>query len=99
MSIEPMKIFFKEIKEPTETTMIGNYAVAGGVTQTDPDVICAFPITPQTQSVEGLSDVVHQGRLKAAFIKECPPDVKIEIRNCFVRLHRLHDIVKQVAVK
>jgi pyruvate ferredoxin oxidoreductase alpha subunit len=68
MSIEPMKIFFKEIKEPTETTMTGNYAVAGGVTQTDPDVICAFPITPQTQSVEGLSDVVHQGRLKAAFI-------------------------------
>ncbi|MCK4778937.1 MAG: pyruvate ferredoxin oxidoreductase, partial [Candidatus Lokiarchaeota archaeon] len=48
--------------------MIGNYAVAGGVTQTDPDVICAFPITPQTQSVEGLSDVVHHGRLKAAFI-------------------------------
>ena len=63
-----MKIFFKEIKEPTETAMIGNYAVAGGVTQTDPDVICAFPITPQTQSVEGLSDVVHQGRLKAAFV-------------------------------
>ena len=67
MSVEPMKLFFKEIKEPIETAMIGNYAVAGGVTQTDPDVICAFPITPQTQSVEGLSDVVHQGRLKAAF--------------------------------
>ncbi|MFX0070770.1 MAG: hypothetical protein ACFFAO_06740 [Candidatus Hermodarchaeota archaeon] len=63
-----MRIFFKEIKEPIETTMIGNYAVAGGVTQTEPDVICAFPITPQTQSVEGLSDVVHQGRLKAAFV-------------------------------
>ncbi len=68
MSIEPMKLFFKEIKEPITTTMIGNYAVAGGVTQTDPDVICAFPITPQTQSVEGLADVVHQGRLKAAFV-------------------------------
>jgi pyruvate ferredoxin oxidoreductase alpha subunit len=68
MSIEPMKMFFKEIKEPIETTMIGNYAVAGAVTQTDPDVICAFPITPQTQSVEGLSDVVNQGRLKAAFV-------------------------------
>ncbi|MHA1293173.1 MAG: hypothetical protein ACTSQJ_10935 [Promethearchaeota archaeon] len=49
MSVEPMKLFFKEIKEPIETAMIGNYAVAGGVTQTDPDVICAFPITPQTQ--------------------------------------------------
>ena len=63
-----MRIFFKEIKEPIVTTMIGNYAVAGAVTQTDPDVICAFPITPQTQSVEGLSDVVNQGRLKAAFV-------------------------------
>ncbi len=63
-----MKLFFKEIKEPIETAMIGNYAVAGGVTQTDPDVVCPFPITPQTQSVEGLSDVVHQGRLKAVFV-------------------------------
>ncbi|MFX1237408.1 MAG: pyruvate ferredoxin oxidoreductase [Promethearchaeota archaeon] len=63
-----MKLFFKEIKKPIKTAMIGNYAVAGGVTQTDPDVICAFPITPQTQSVEGLSDVVNQGRLKAAFV-------------------------------
>ena len=70
MSIEPMRLFFKEIKEPTETTMIGNYAVAGAVTQTDPDVICAFPITPQTQAVEGLSDVVNQGRLKGS-IRKC----------------------------
>jgi pyruvate ferredoxin oxidoreductase alpha subunit len=68
MSIEPMRLFFKEIKEPVVTSMIGNYAVAGAVTQTDPDVICAFPITPQTQAVEGLSDVVNQGRLKAAFV-------------------------------
>ncbi|MHA1195355.1 MAG: pyruvate ferredoxin oxidoreductase [Promethearchaeota archaeon] len=63
-----MKLFFKEIKEPIRTAMIGNYAVAGAVTQTDPDVICAFPITPQTQAVEGLADVVNQGRLKAAFV-------------------------------
>ena len=68
ISIEPMKLFFKEIKEPIETAMMGNYAVAGAITQTDPDVICAFPITPQTQAVEGLADVVNQGRLKAAFV-------------------------------
>jgi len=68
ISIQPMRLFFRPIKEPIKTTMIGNYAVAGAVTQTDPDVICAFPITPQTQAVEGLSDVVHQGRLEAAFI-------------------------------
>jgi pyruvate ferredoxin oxidoreductase alpha subunit len=63
-----MGIFFKEIKEPIEVALIGNYAVAGAVVQTDPDVICAYPITPQTQVVEGLADVVHQGRLKAAYI-------------------------------
>lgn len=63
-----MKLFYKEIKEPIQTSMNANYAVAGAITQTDPDVICAFPITPQTQAVEGLSDVVHQGRLKAAFV-------------------------------
>ena len=68
MSIEPMEPFFKEIKDPIELAMTGNYAVAGAVTQTDPDVICAFPITPQTQSVEGLSDIVHYGRLHAAFV-------------------------------
>ncbi len=68
MSVQPMGPFFVPIKEKTELTMTGNYAVAGGVKQTDPDVICAFPITPQTQSVEGLSDVVHEGALKAAFV-------------------------------
>ncbi|MHA1383959.1 MAG: pyruvate ferredoxin oxidoreductase [Candidatus Helarchaeota archaeon] len=68
MSVVPMSPFFEEIKEEKTLIMTGNYAVAGAVTQTDPDVICAFPITPQTQSVEGLSDVVNHGRLKAAFV-------------------------------
>ncbi|HMF34724.1 MAG TPA: hypothetical protein VKK79_25095 [Candidatus Lokiarchaeia archaeon] len=68
MSVEPMEPFFKEIKEPTELIMTGNYAVAGAVTQTDPDVICAFPITPQTQSVEGLADIVNHGRIQASFV-------------------------------
>ncbi|MHA1651889.1 MAG: pyruvate ferredoxin oxidoreductase [Candidatus Helarchaeota archaeon] len=68
MSVVPMAPFFEEIKEEKYLVMTGNYAVAGAVTQTDPDVICAFPITPQTQSVEGLSDVVNHGRLKAAFV-------------------------------
>ncbi len=72
-----MAPFFKEIKEPVQLTMTGNYAVAGGVSQTDPDVVCAFPITPQTQSVEGLSDVVNQGKLKAAFV-----NVESELAAC-----------------
>lgn len=77
MSVKPMAPFFKEIKEPVQLTMTGNYAVAGGVSQTDPDVVCAFPITPQTQSVEGLSDVVNQGKLKAAFV-----NVESELAAC-----------------
>ncbi|MFX0099952.1 MAG: hypothetical protein ACFFCS_10235 [Candidatus Hodarchaeota archaeon] len=68
MSVKPMGPFFEEIKEVKQLTMTGNYAVAGAVTQTEPDVVCAFPITPQTQSVEGLSDVVYEGRLKSAFV-------------------------------
>jgi pyruvate ferredoxin oxidoreductase alpha subunit len=77
MSSEPMSPFFKEIKEPVELSMTGNYAVAGGVSQTDPDVICAFPITPQTQSVEGLADVVNYGTIKAAFV-----NVESELAAC-----------------
>jgi pyruvate ferredoxin oxidoreductase alpha subunit len=72
-----MSPFFKEIKEPETLSMTGNYAVAGGVAQTDPDVICAFPITPQTQSVEGLSDVVNHGALKSAFV-----NVESELAAC-----------------
>lgn len=68
MSVEPMSPFFKEITERKKLAMTGNYAVAGAVSQTDPDVVCAFPITPQTQSVEGLSDVVNNGSLKTAFV-------------------------------
>jgi pyruvate ferredoxin oxidoreductase alpha subunit len=68
MSVEPMSPFFKLIEKSIKLNMTGNYAVAGAVSQTDPDVICAFPITPQTQSVEGLSDVVNQGFLKSAFV-------------------------------
>ena len=77
MSVQPMNPFFKEIKQPVQLCMTGNYAVAGGVAQTDPDVLCAFPITPQTQSVEGLSDVVHHGSLKAAFV-----NVESELAAC-----------------
>jgi pyruvate ferredoxin oxidoreductase alpha subunit len=68
MSVEPMFPFFSEVTERKKLSMTGNYAVAGAVSQTDTDVICAFPITPQTQSVEGLSDVVNHGKLKSAFV-------------------------------
>src|SRR5512136_2448538 len=47
----------------------GNQAVAYGVMLSGVEVICAYPITPQTTIVEELSDLCAHGRLKAKFLK------------------------------
>ena len=49
--------------------MIGNHAVSWGVLRSRVEVISAYPITPQTQVVEALSDMVADGSLKAEYIK------------------------------
>ncbi len=49
--------------------MIGNHAVAWGVLRSRVEVISAYPITPQTQVVEALSDMVADGTLDARYIK------------------------------
>ncbi|MDT8437116.1 MAG: pyruvate ferredoxin oxidoreductase [Gemmatimonadota bacterium] len=49
--------------------MIGNHAVSWGVQRARAEVISAYPITPQTQIVEELSDMVADGRLPARYIK------------------------------
>src|SRR4051794_7484436 len=41
----------------------GSHAVAEAVALTRPQVICAYPITPQTHIVEGLSEMVRTGEL------------------------------------
>jgi pyruvate ferredoxin oxidoreductase alpha subunit len=41
----------------------GSQAVARGVALCRPEVICAYPISPQTHIVEGLSDLVRSGAL------------------------------------
>lgn len=46
----------------------GNDAVAEGVRLAKPHVISAYPITPQTISVERLSEMVEDGSLKAEFM-------------------------------
>jgi pyruvate ferredoxin oxidoreductase alpha subunit len=46
----------------------GNDAVAEGVRLARPHVISAYPITPQTISVERLSEMVEDGSLKAEFM-------------------------------
>jgi pyruvate ferredoxin oxidoreductase alpha subunit len=42
----------------------GSHAVAGAVALCRPEVICAYPISPQTHIVEGLGEMVKSGELK-----------------------------------
>ncbi len=46
----------------------GSYAVAEVVAMCRPNVISAYPITPQTHIVEGLALIVEQGKLDAEFV-------------------------------
>ena len=46
----------------------GSMAVAEAVALSRPDVVCAYPITPQTHIVEDLAQMVADGELKAEFI-------------------------------
>src|SRR5512143_3670646 len=41
----------------------GSVAVAEGIALCRPEVICAYPITPQTHIVEGLGELVKAGQL------------------------------------
>ncbi|MHB1250086.1 MAG: pyruvate ferredoxin oxidoreductase, partial [Polaromonas sp.] len=41
----------------------GSYAVARAVALSRPEVICAYPISPQTHIVEGLGEMVKSGEL------------------------------------
>jgi len=44
--------------------MEGSMAVAEAVAMARPEVICAYPITPQTHIVEGLGEMVKSGKLE-----------------------------------
>jgi pyruvate ferredoxin oxidoreductase alpha subunit len=46
----------------------GSRAVAEAVAMSRPQVICAYPITPQTHIVEALSAMVKTGKLNAGFL-------------------------------
>jgi len=46
----------------------GNKAVAEAVKQVKPDVIAAYPITPQTEIVEQIAEFVSGGELKSRYI-------------------------------
>ena len=49
--------------------IVGNHAVSWGVRLARAEVIAAYPITPQTQIVEELSEMCADGRLAAQFLK------------------------------
>ncbi|MFW5949884.1 MAG: pyruvate ferredoxin oxidoreductase, partial [archaeon] len=61
----------KAEQNPSEEqeVMKGTSAVAKGVMAANPDVISAYPITPQTGVVEKLSELVADGELDSEFIK------------------------------
>lgn len=54
---------------PTKELIMGNHATSHGVRLARAEVIAAYPITPQTQVVEELSEMCAKGELKAHFIK------------------------------
>ena len=41
----------------------GNEAVAEAMGQIDPDVVCAYPITPQTEVVQLFAQMVADGKV------------------------------------
>lgn len=49
--------------------IMGNHAVSYAVMLANTEVIAAYPITPQTQIVEELSNMCAEGKLPAKFIK------------------------------
>lgn len=49
--------------------LLGSDAVAHGVRLCKPEVISAYPITPQTHIIETLSEMVDRGELRSQFIK------------------------------
>lgn len=51
-----------------KTVLTGNYAVSYGVKLADVQVIAAYPITPQTQIVEKLSEMCAKNELNAKYI-------------------------------
>ena len=46
----------------------GSHAVADAVRLCRPQVVAAYPITPQTHIVEALADMVANGQLDADYI-------------------------------
>ncbi len=49
--------------------LTGNYAAAYAVRDAEPDVISAYPITPQTPVIEKIAEFIESGELNAKFVR------------------------------
>ncbi|MCY3411950.1 MAG: pyruvate ferredoxin oxidoreductase [Candidatus Heimdallarchaeota archaeon] len=58
----------QEVANKITKAMTGDEAVAFAIKQINPDVVPAYPITPQTIIVERFSDFVNDGEVDTAFI-------------------------------
>lgn len=58
----------KSIAEKTVIALTGNDAVAEAMRQINPDVVAAYPITPQTELMHKFADYVNDGWVKTEFV-------------------------------
>ncbi len=54
--------------DATTVAVTGNEAVAEAMRQIDPDVVCAYPITPQTEVVQLYAQMVADGKVSGEFV-------------------------------
>ena len=58
----------KKMLDATTVAVTGNEAVAEAMRQIDPDVVCAYPITPQTEVVQLYAQMVADGKVDSEFV-------------------------------
>ncbi|HLD36848.1 MAG TPA: hypothetical protein VJC37_09015, partial [Planctomycetota bacterium] len=57
-----------DIKKARIAAMTGNNAVSEAMRQINPDVVAAYPITPQTEAVEEFAEFVANGLVKTQYV-------------------------------
>jgi len=58
----------KSVTKKTKIALTGNDAVAEAMRQINPDVVAAYPITPQTELMHKFADYVADGDVKTEFV-------------------------------
>ncbi len=58
----------KNVLDATTVAVTGNEAVAEAMRQINPDVVCAYPITPQTEVVQLYAQMVADGKVDSEFV-------------------------------